>query len=80
MNHATATLLHFLASNIRDNDFAPLHGYPQLCAAIPDAAALGLISHPGGAPLDRYYVRLTVRGRDIVDEMLAVGRALLEGT
>lgn len=80
MNHATAALLHYLAANFRGNDFAPLHGYPHLCAASPEATILGLIEHPGDSPVERYYARLTVRGRNIVDEMLAVGRALLEGT
>ena len=76
MSASVATLLLYVAS-FESPGFVLLLRIPELCASIPEARKLGLIESPSEHTLDQYHVRLTARGRMIVDEMLAVGRELM---
>ena len=80
MTHATASLLHHLAAVCADDDYSQILGHGRLCDAMPEARALGLVESPSlGRPLclEQYWLRLTTRGRNVVDEMLAVGGELV---
>lgn len=76
MSASTATLLLYVAS-FESPGFVSLLRIPDLCASLPEARTLGLIESPSEHALDQYHVRLTARGRMIVDEILAVGRELM---
>jgi hypothetical protein len=80
MTHEIASLLHHLATACVDDDYTQILGQGRLCDAMPGARALGLVESPNlGRPLclEQYWLRLTVRGRNVVEEMLAVGRELV---
>ena len=82
MIHTVASLLHFLAYQHafhRERQQFCRIADPELCSAIPEAIALKLVEPEDDSPLGIYWLRLTARGRHVVDEILACGRVLIGG-
>lgn len=78
MTSAILCLLHYVADNCHPaRPYAPVAGHGHLCASTPEARELRLVESPGSATSgDEFWLRLTERGRHIVDESLAIARAL----
>lgn len=78
MTSAILCLLHHVADNCHPSrPFAPIAGHGHLCEAMPEARSLRLVESPGTKTSgDEFWLRLTPRGRHIVDESLATAQAL----
>lgn len=70
MTHSIACLLHFLADH--GSDPTMIANHPLMVESMDEALRLGLVEHPGLArvDLDRFWLRLTARGRALVSEGL----------
>lgn len=70
MTHKVAALCHFLADKCKGSECYRITLEPSLSEAMPRARELGLIESPDEGKVDQYWIRLTEKGHEVVNEGL----------